>query len=60
MVDVLRGGNRVSVSIITEAAKIAIDGENYDADLRRKVERVFIEHAALIIAHRSGVEVLNR
>ncbi len=60
MVDVLRGGNRVSVSIITEGAGIAIDGGKHGADLGQKAERALLEHAALFIAHCSGVGVLNR
>jgi len=59
MRDVLSGGGRVSLAVITDQAHIDLNGDQRAADLSCKSERVFMEHAALCAAITANTQVLN-
>jgi hypothetical protein len=59
MLETLKANGSVIVSIITDGAKIAIDGRASRARMQNKSERVLLEHAAIYIAREAGKTLIN-
>lgn len=50
---------RISVAIVINATWLAVNGEEREADLSKKADRVLLEHAALVACADPDVEILN-
>jgi hypothetical protein len=59
-VERLRQGWQIAVATIVKTAWISTHGDERQADLTSKAERIFIEHAAIVRARSEGTELLNR
>ena len=59
MQDTINSKGAVSVSIVVDDAKIAVDGRVTATRMERASDRVLLEHAAIRVAKEAGIAMLN-
>lgn len=55
----LREGKRVDVAVVDETV-VAVSGDAFAIDLRRKADRLLVENAAIAIARHAGERLRNK